>query len=286
MEILVRTAVPADLPAAVQVEEAAMHGGGYLNDTSEIFYNDYTGELMVAETEGKIIGIAKYTITCDGTAWLETLRVAPEYQRRGVGRRFYERFEEISRQKGVSSMAMYTGAKNVPSASLAREFGLETAQFYREASLDLTDMSAAKTGQESSPAAGFVQVDADRACRLLSSLEEESKGFLILNRTFYHMGGPLYRALAQEGKVWEDEKTGSFMVLGNRFLPKRSLQIGILGGDRQRCLDFARSKALTLGRPQMTIMFPPENEELQLLLEKNGYKMAVSDFQVMEGPVQ
>lgn len=286
MDILIRTAIPEDLSAAVQVEEAAMHGGGYLNDTSEIFYNDYTGELMVAETEGKIIGVAKYTITYDGTAWLETLRVAPEYQRRGVGRRFYERFEEISHQKGVKSMAMYTGAKNIPSASLAREFGLDTAQFYREASLDLNGMSAptAKTHPASVSSAAFTQVDGDRACQLLSSLEKESGGFLVLNRTFYHMGEPLYRALAQEGKVWEDKNSGSFMVLGNRFLPKRSLQIGIIGGDRQKCLDFAMAKALTLGRPQLIIMFAPENEKLQLLLEENGYRMASSDFQVMEGP--
>lgn len=284
MEIIIRTAIPEDLSAAVQVEESAMHGGGYLNDTSEIFYNDYAGELMVAEAEGKIVGVAKYTITYDGTAWLETLRVAPEYQRRGVGRRFYERFEEISRQKGVKSMAMYTGAKNIPSASLARKFGLDTAQFYREASLNLTDVSAAGAGQKSVPSAAFIQVDADRACQLLSSLENESRGFLILNRTFYHMGDPLYRALAQEGKVWEDKESGSFMVLGNRFLPKRSLQIGIMGGDRQKCLDFAKSKALMLGRPQLVIMFAPENEKLQLLLEENGYKMASSDFQVMEGP--
>lgn len=279
MDILVRTATPADLSAAVQVEEAAMHGGGYLNDTSELFYNDYTGELMAAEVEGKIAGVAKYTVTYDGTAWLETLRVAPEYQRKGVGRRFYERFEEISRQKGVKSMAMYTGAKNIPSASLARAFGLETAQFYREASLDLA-------GAAAPAAAGFIQVDADRACCLLSALEEESKGFLILNRTFFHMGEPLYRALAQEGKVWEDKVSGSFMVLGNRFLPKRSLQIGITGGDRQKCLDFAKAKALELGRPQLVTMFAPENGKLQALLEKNGYKMAASDFQVMEGAVR
>lgn len=276
MDILVRTAIPADLPAAVQVEEAAMHGGGYLSDTSELFYNDYTGELMVAEAEGKIVGVAKYTITYDSTAWLETLRVDPGYQRRGVGRKFYERFEELSRRKGVKSMAMYTGAQNIPSASLARVFGLNTAQFYREASLDLTGLNAPA-------AAPFVQVDADRACRLLPALETENKGFLILNRTFFHMGEPLYRGLANEGKVWEDKESGSIMVLGNRFLPKRSLQIGITGGDRQKCLDFAKAKALEFGRPQLVIMFAPENGKLQALLEENGYKMAPSDLQVMEG---
>lgn len=279
MDILIRKATPADLAAAVVVEEAAMNGHGYLGDVAQYFYNDYRGELMLGEVDGTIAGVAKYTIAYDGTAWLETLRVAPEFQRKGVGRKFYERFVTLSKEKGVTSMAMYTGATNIPSASLARVFGLETAQLYREASLNLADEAAPATGD-------FVQVDEDRACQLLDTLKEQNKGYLMLNRTFFHMNEALYRGLAAEGKVWEDAASGSFMVLGNRFLPLRSLQIGIIGGDRQKCLDFAKAKALELGRPQTIIMFPPEDSAFQALLEENGYSMVGSDFQVMDGPVR
>lgn len=279
MDITIRKATPEDLPAAVIAEESAMKGSaGYLNDVSPMFYADMEGELMVAEVDHQVVAVAKYTIQPDHTAWLETLRVAPDYQRKGIGRRFYQRFVELSHEKKVPSMAMYTGVSNVPSASLARVFGLDTAGVYREGSLKLEGAEAPKT------LPGFVPVGPERACQLLAPLAEHWKGFLILNRTFFHMNDAVFTVLAEQGLVYEEPESGSVMVLGNRFLEKRSLQIGIVSGDVQRCLDFARAEGLLKGVPQLTIMFPPEDAGLQALLEANGYQMLASDLQVMEGP--
>ena len=138
MELVVRTVTRPELDKAVEVEEKAMKGSGYLRDVSELFLSDEVGPLLGAYKDGEeLVGIAKYTVLADHTAWLETLRVAPEYQRQGVGRRLYEEFQKLSREKGVESMAMYTGLKNIPSYSLARVFGLDTAGRYREYQLDL-----------------------------------------------------------------------------------------------------------------------------------------------------
>ena len=142
----------------------------------------------------------------------------------------------------------YTGVKNIASASLAREFGLNTAGIYRELVLPLNQTIRAE------PVQGFEPVNADRACTLLGALRERNKGFLIFNRTFMHMGEPLYRGLAAEGKVYWDEQSGSVLVLGNRFLEKRSLQIGIMSGDYEKCLKFALYQAQQKGVPQLTEM--------------------------------
>lgn len=279
MNILIRKAVPADLPAAVAAEESAMKGSGYLNDVSPMFFADTEGELMVAEADGSIVAVSKYTVMPDHTAWLETLRVAPEYQRKGIGRRFYERFQVLSKERNITSMAMYTGVSNVPSASLARVFGLDTAGVYRESSLALV-----KEPDSSLTPADFRQVDPDRACELLSPLTTLWKGFLILNRTFFHMNNDVFRYLAEKGLVYEDAESKSVMVLGNRFLEKRSLQIGILHGDLEKCLAFAKSEGIRRGVPQLTVMYPPEECALQALLESKGYQTLKSDLQVMEGP--
>ena len=91
MELVVRTVTRPELDKAVEVEEKAMKGSGYLRDVSELFLSDEVGPLLGAYKDGEeLVGIAKYTVLADHTAWLETLRVAPEYQRQGVGRRLYE----------------------------------------------------------------------------------------------------------------------------------------------------------------------------------------------------
>lgn len=279
MNILIRKAVPADLPAAVAAEEAAMKGAGYLNDVSPMFFADTEGELMVAEADGAVVAVSKYTVMPDHTAWLETLRVAPAYQRMGIGRRFYERFQALSKERNITSMAMYTGVSNVPSASLARVFGLDTAGVYRESSLPLTQET-----DDTALAGDFRQVDPDRACELLSPLVGQWKGFVILNRTFFHMNDEVFRDMAKKGLVYEDCESKSVMILGNRFLEKRSLQIGILHGDLEKCLAFAKAEGTRRGVPQLTVMYPPEECGLQALLESKGYQTLKSDLQVMEGP--
>lgn len=280
MEITVKKLTAEYLEEALWVEQHSMKGGWYLEDNAELFFGDTVGPMLGAFVEGKLVGIAKYTVLYDHTAWLEILRVHPDYQRKGVGRRLYEEFVKLSKEKHIPSMAMYTGVQNVASAALARQFGLDTAGVYREAALDLQGQQAP------AQVADFELVDGDEACRLLDTLKERNKGFLIFNRTFMHMNEALYRGLAAEGKVYCDRASGSFMAFGNRFLPKRSVQIGIMHGDLQKCLDFAKAKGLERGVPQVILMFPPEDTALQALLEQNGYKMAASDLQVMEGAVR
>ena len=99
MELVVRTVTRPELDKAVEVEEKAMKGFGYLRDVSELFLSDEVGPLLGAYKDGEeLVGIAKYTVLADHTAGLETLRVAPEYQRQGVGRRLYEEFQKLSRE--------------------------------------------------------------------------------------------------------------------------------------------------------------------------------------------
>ena len=279
MAFTVRKLERSELPAALQVEQSAMSSGWYLEDVADLFFGDTAGAMLGAFDGDVLIGIAKYTVLYDHTAWLEILRVAKEHQRRGAGRRLYQEFEALSAQKGIKSMAMYTGVKNIASASLAREFGLNTAGIYRELVLPLNQTIRAE------PVQGFEPVNADRACTLLGALRERNKGFLIFNRTFMHMGEPLYRGLAAEGKVYWDEQSGSVLVLGNRFLEKRSLQIGIMSGDYEKCLKFALYQAQQKGVPQLTVMIPEDDIFQQQVLEQQGYQVS-ADLQVMEGPVK
>ena len=253
-----------------------MKGGGYLRDVSPLFLGDTVGPLLGAYRDGELVGIAKYTVLPDHTAWLETLRVTPAHQRQGVGRRLYEEFQALSKEKGVESMAMYTGLKNIPSYSLARVFGLDTAGRYREMQLDLDGVA-----KPEKPA--FAPVGEDRAVELVLPLSEKYEGFVIFNRTFMRINEANVRALAREGKVLEDPATGSVLVFGNRFLEKRSVQIAMMDGDADACIDYAIAVGLEKGVPAVVTETPLDAEALQAQFAARGFK-ATAELQVMSGP--
>lgn len=75
--------------------------------------------------------MGKLTVLFDGSAWLELLRVHPDFQRKGVGRAIYQRYFEQIKALGCPAARMYTGVSNKASAGLAEQFGLKRrAQFH------------------------------------------------------------------------------------------------------------------------------------------------------------
>lgn len=277
MEVTVRRLRPSELEEAVRVEESAIKGFGYLRDTAELFFSDEVGAMLGAFKGEELVGIAKYTVLPDRTAWLETLRVAPEHQRQGVGTRLYEEFVSLSRSLGIETAAMYTGLRNVPSAALARKFGLDTAGKYREFQLSLDGVTPPE-------AETFEPVGEAEACALLAPLAERYEGYAVLNRTFMRMNDDVFRAFAREGKVLVNCESGSVMVFGNRFLERRSVQIAVMAGDLCACMDYAVKTGLERGVPQVVATAPLDDEAMQSVLADYGFR-AAGDLQVMSGRI-
>lgn len=280
MEIVVRKARAEDRAAAVAAEMKAMPGLHYLDAVYDDWLADREGELLVAELDGQVAGVGKFSVVPDGSAWLETLRVAPEYQGRGVGKRFYERFRELARQKNINTMRMYTNLDNYASKGLAELYGLKLAGIYQEGTLDVRTAAAGSIAGDFRPVA-----DPDRAATLLLPLTETWAGHAIMNRTFYSLTPALCAAFAVEGKVYEDTATGSVITLGARFLPQQALHIALFGGCRQACLEFARQKAAAAGIPALKCMFSPDALPERAALEDYGFTVGPADFIVMAGQV-
>ncbi len=99
MQITLRQATPEDRAAVELVASQATRGLRYLPSVFTEFVTDRFGEFSVAEVEGQVVGCGKFTLLPDGSAWLEALRVMPQYQGQGVGKAFYRRFFEIAGRK-------------------------------------------------------------------------------------------------------------------------------------------------------------------------------------------
>jgi N-acetylglutamate synthase-like GNAT family acetyltransferase len=277
LEINLRRARQSDREKALEVESKSTPNLRYLEYVFDTFVSDKIGEFSVAEMDDEIVACGKYTMMPDGSAWLETLRVIPERQGIGIGKRFYQRFFEIAKSQGVKTMRMYTGINNVVSKGLAERFGFQQAATYRGASLSYDSKS------NNLPIDDFQNVtDSETSTDLIMPYSEQWTGFSVMNRTFYAITPSLCSYLTVKCQVYEDLRSESVITLGARFMPNHTLHVGIFGGDMEKCLKFALKKGLEKRVKQLSCLFPPSATDIQQALIKHGFNVGKSDFIVME----
>ncbi|MGE5654771.1 MAG: GNAT family N-acetyltransferase [Bacillota bacterium] len=275
MGITLRRAMIEDRQQILDVEAKATRNLRYLGQVFEQWVADDEGHLSVAEIDGELTGVGKFTVMPDGSAWLEALRVSPERQGLGIGKRFYELFLSTARQKGIRTLRMYTGVKNAVSKGLAERFGFHLAATYRGA------WQPVAAGCTQCPQ--FTKVtDPERAAALIMPHAERWTGFMVMNRTFMSINPATCAALAREGKVYEEAASGSLIVIGARFMPEQALHVALFSGDEGACIEFARCQAAELGVPKLQCMFPPTAQDIQKTLLSQGFQLEESDCIVME----
>jgi ribosomal protein S18 acetylase RimI-like enzyme len=280
MEIILRKARPEDREKAIEVESKATPNLSYVGAVFDMFVSDEVGEFSVAEADGEVVAIGKFTVVPDGSAWLETLRVIPERQGHGIGKRFYDRFYEVAEGRNVPTMRMYTGVKNVVSKGLAERYGFHLAQTFRGAWMPPAQRKHGSPGT-------FMRVtDPERATELLMTYCKAWGGYLVMNRTFYTLTPALCAYLAEEGMVYEEPESGSVVALGARFMPEKELHIGLFGGDAETCLEFAAQEGEERGVECLSCLFPMSAAVIQGFLTRYGFQLLPSDFIVMEAHLE
>lgn len=273
MAFHVQLASYEDLKECARVETEAMGAYCYLEDAWHYFYNQKGGLVTVYNDENQMIGIGRFSVLFDGTGWLETLRVSPKWQGQGAGKQIYEMYHALASEYHCPSMAMFTGVNNRVSAGLAAKNGLSKAAQHR--GYHLTDLSGGS-------AHGFRHVNWKRAVELIVPKKEEYNDYMIFNRTFYHVNEENAKGFAMEGKVFEDTESGSFIVCGARFQHQVTLHIAMMGGDYEKCLDFAVNYAEAQGLSKVSCTFAIENERLENALKARGFVAESSDLITME----
>ncbi|MBR5502072.1 MAG: GNAT family N-acetyltransferase, partial [Oscillospiraceae bacterium] len=126
MDFTVKLASYSDMAEAGRVEKETMGSYTYLEDAWH-YFSTLPGGMVCVSHGDKMVGIGRFSVSPDGSGWLETLRVVPEYQRKGVGREIYKKYVQLAQENGCPSMAMFTGTENVASSALAELFGLKTS---------------------------------------------------------------------------------------------------------------------------------------------------------------
>ncbi len=271
--ILLRKARAEDLDDVIWVESLSTPSLSYVPHVWDMFLNDEEGDWSVDLLDGKIMGCGKYSILPDGSAWLETLRVVPEAQGKGLGKRLYEHWLKLSEEKGIKAMRMYTGVKNVVSEGLAKRYGLSLAQTFHGTKMTAEPFEV-KHGFE-------IASNVSEATDLLMPLGEKWGGWVVLNRTYYKWSPEICNWLTENVMVYRDPD-GNVVVMGARFMKEFQLHIGLFDGDAETCLGFVKSEAAARGVKSLHCLYPDHLTGVEEALTGNGFEMEPSPFIVME----
>lgn len=271
--VTTRFAERGDLQRLLAIEAAALPSTRYLAEVEEEFYDPDRGELIVAEIDGIVAGFAHYSIQYDNAAWIETLRVDPPLQKKGAGAAIWDRIMEKCREMNPPAVRMYTNIGNDGSIKLAYRNGLGICLNTHEYELKLQDVPTPFKRD-------FQPVPYEDAERMLEPYKDGYHGYYFTNRTFYEMNDALYKALAEDGKIWA--KDDAVVVVGSRYRHESALHVGMLCGNADHCIDFAVAEGLRQSVPKIVCMIPSDRQELADVLRARGFTLNGNDIIMME----
>ncbi len=271
--VTTRLARREDMERLLVIEAGALPSTRYLEEVEDEFFDPDRGELIVAEIDGVVAGFAHYSIQYDNAAWIETLRVEPSLQKMNAGAAIWDRIMEKCRELDPPAIRMYTNIGNDGSIKLAYRNGLGIRLNTHEYELKLKGLDAPSKH-------GFQPVEHKDVERLLTPYKEGYHGYYFTNRTFYEMNDPLYKALAQDGKVWAKED--AVLVVGSRYRHQTALHAGMLCGNVDHCIDYAVAEGIRQGVPKVVCMVPANRQELADKLRAHGFTLNGNDIIMME----
>lgn len=136
----IRPARPQDKEAVLEFTRHTWgeENGDYIPEVWDAWLADRQGRFLVAELEGRPVGIGKVTLQGEGECWLEGLRVAPQYRGSGIAHTLQLEATKVARELGAQIVRFATASWNEAVQHMAQEDGFSrVARFaYYEAASD------------------------------------------------------------------------------------------------------------------------------------------------------
>ncbi len=131
MKTLVRPARPEDKDAVVAFCQNTFDWGDYISDVWDDWLADRRdGPLLVAVVEERPVGLVHVALLPERVAWMEGMRVHPDYRHLGIGSRLDRTARAYGRVRGSLIARLATSMDNVPAQHvLEREGYVRVAQF-------------------------------------------------------------------------------------------------------------------------------------------------------------
>lgn len=141
MKVLIRKASDEDVATVDCVINQAFHWGG-VGDRGETILkavSDKNGQLLVAEVQGKVVGVIHQVFFCDllnggMNSYIGMLVVEERHRNQGIGSRLVEGAIEAAKQKGVVEVRLDVLKDKEDAIRFYRKHGFqseETINFFR-----------------------------------------------------------------------------------------------------------------------------------------------------------
>jgi len=143
----IRTAVSNDKVTVIEFCKDTFSWGDYVADVWDRWQSK--GRLYVVEDDGKVVGVYNLAIF-EKQAWIEGMRIHPEYRRKGLGKSMLLHAESIIQNKIIR---LIIESENYPSVRLAR-----STSYYLEEKWQLYSMPAEKQSSDVKIANDILQI--------------------------------------------------------------------------------------------------------------------------------
>ncbi len=123
----IRDAQPSDKQGVIDFCKNTFSWGDYIADVWDTWI--LQGNLFVVVEGDATIGLYHLVLTDNRQAWIEGIRIHPNYRRKGYGRRIISHCESIT--KSFKTIRMIIESENVTSINLAQSMGYYTEDKWR-----------------------------------------------------------------------------------------------------------------------------------------------------------
>ncbi len=120
---VIREAAPSDRRQVAEMLAEVWGGGDYIMGVWREWLSSPSGDLLVAEVDGRVVGIMYVEYRPAGEAYLAGARVHPNYRRRGIAAQLTLECMERARSRGKTLATLATSVRNLAAQRLAEKLG-------------------------------------------------------------------------------------------------------------------------------------------------------------------
>ncbi len=261
MEKLIRQMRKGDYLSVEEISRATWDGEDYLHTVFPSWLKD--GNFYALEIDGRVVGTVKLTFLPDKVAWLEGLRVHPDYRGRGYGRELHDFIITVGkrmRDEGkINFIEFATHLHNEKSRKMAEKRGFKVVKRYYFSFRERTEGAKFENSE-------------------LKSLDEIGcSDYIPYGWKFLHCG--------EEALNWLNENAGIGKIENYKFIyPLKNTEPSFfpLNSEEEALREVVKAMsyyAEKVNKEHVATMVPEEEKKLLKILQALGFQSVV-DFSV------
>jgi GNAT superfamily N-acetyltransferase len=279
IEVTVRPARQEDKTNVLALVARIWNGEDYIPLVWDDWLSDPSGRLLIGEAEGRVIGLGHLGRISRQDWWLEGIRVAPDYQGRGVGGQLYAALAAEWERIGTGELRYLTHISNTAMHHLSEKFEFcrvaELTWFVADAWVDESVVVGERLAFDPvQPDELSIALDVIRS----SAVYTWQHGLMDLSWRWAAISPELLEAGIRENRiVWLPGRTGLLVYLIDREEPHGSpnLDVGLIAAaqaEMPAALRQVRGYAAGRGAPRLGMMVPLGSPEYLELLGRAGFR--------------